>query len=1346
MKKTEVTTKTNVLSDLFDKSSTTKNVNKKNVAEEIDNKTTEKPKIDLFSDNLFDDIDDIFTTNVVKIPKKNERNHKSLFDDEDDLFAGIATGSNKENVKSNDKVNKSIFESDDDLFTDKAQIDLIRSTKAKANIDAKPHIDEETKEIGSIASESKKIDRSIFDSDDELFSDKLVISNTSKVVVNQILSTEKEEEIVANISNEISNTANTNKSIFDSDDELFNNALSTNRNSKQSISKSTLTIKDTKKNILTSSSSKINKSIFDSDDELFPSKTGALKVNVSKETAVNSSLTENETRTDGLDVNKKMDNTEILNKTKSIFDSDSDSDIFSNNKATTKVNTELQKTLTGTIQTLESNHPSNSQTLVINTSDKLNNLRSPSLFDEDDEELFITKDKIKNPVISNEISTSKIINELPKTDIVQSLEENTKIVNNFENSDSQNTNLDVKIENDYKEKTQLCNEVNLDKSPIPTETAKNENSPILSEATITPSVSNDVVPDISKTNVFDSDSNNAYNSIYNVNEIDYRTDFEKDLNGQKVNEKPQLSEVHDVPAETDIGNRKENDSFIDRAQNTFVNENLKSKQNSNIFEQNENLTIDVQPNNLFEDIFIKPPEFNKIKDLQSTEIKKKTVVFSDMFSEPPVFEKPKEPKKSKNVNALFDDDSDDEALFFRKSDVVDDVPNDFSQSHKKDNLFGIFHDEPPAMDVDFTTKSKDAVFNLIEEDENIFKISKDPVSDDLSVDKLDSKQGDKIENIKSVLDIPEEVNTSKDSEGIKSKTIPITTINIHDLFSKNDDIFKSDVLNSEAAQKKAEYLDESPKSLVENRPDDDGLHKILDNKQGLTTSIFDDQNDDLFKQSNLPTKKKNVIQEDEIDNLFITKNKDFNVGTSKSFDHIFKTTEHDMLIKETKIISHNDYDNNSSKVLEDEKKMEKTMIPSIKDSNITIQKNEINSSSENISKLEDVDIKNNVDNIKTKTDTETAQPNKIGKLKAKINIDVSKLLPGASPKKKNDKPKSPDNENSSPTSFIPTPFVRNHISESKVEETKQEIKPVSNETIKNTLIAPNMNENKLENSEQKNTKSITFDEQSSILDNTLSKERAKIQVKRRPSTRRARREAVRKSTIDNDSTDNSSSIDDQPKSLDIDLPSSNDQQEPLSDKTHKDNEILHTEEQTAPLKDDNIIINKEIQNNAESKLTTNNEFVHEESEKSNKSITSKIVYVLNDEDIFNTKLDTKLEKNKTEAKITENINPVSTLDNAYKDKINSTTNISGNQNTKPKVPLFNESSDEDKLFGKNRKTFKTKVLFDSDSDDDLFVGSKDKKETKDDFRKRAPIVKGSLFGDDDDDALFGDKRKKSGEY
>lgn len=131
-----------------------------------------------------------------------------------------------------------------------------------------------------------------------------------------------------------------------------------------------------------------------------------------------------------------------------------------------------------------------------------------------------------------------------------------------------------------------------------------------------------------------------------------------------------------------------------------------------------------------------------------------------------------------------------------------------------------------------------------------------------------------------------------------------------------------------------------------------------------------------------------------------------------------------------------------------------------------------------------------------------------------------------------------------------------------------------------------------------------------------------------------------------------------------------------------------------------------------------------------KDVKSKVVYILNDEDIFNTSPVQSSQK-------TEDLDPkpgVTTLGKVYKeiDK-----KIDGKS-------LFGEE-DDDEIF-KSKVPVKKNTIFDSDSEEDLFGDGKQKKKEIVEVRReiKREVVKGSLFGDDDDDDdLFGVKTKKA---
>ncbi|XP_023940726.2 WASH complex subunit 2 [Bicyclus anynana] len=416
------------------------------------------------------------------------------------------------------------------------------------------------------------------------------------------------------------------------------------------------------------------------------------------------------------------------------------------------------------------------------------------------------------------------------------------------------------------------------------------------------------------------------------------------------------------------------------------------------------------------------------------------------------------------------------------------------------------------------------------------------------------------------------------------------------------------------------------------------------------------------------------------------------------------------------------------------------------DSNKT-QKINVSQLLESLEKSSKTDLQDEINNAHKINDSfvnrdqkvETEPKKSVGKLKhMNLNIDVNTLLPGASIKK------SKPNE----------------------ETDGQTISTKSNEEL---------NTHYPEKTETKMVKSISFDgdPESEVLDNKLSKQRAKIQVKRRPSTRRARLEAVRKSRIDlaSDSTDNSSSFDEPPY------------KEIFDNEGFEDNGRESTITQECITSSN--IVNKSI--SVDEKDSTNNSSSPKTLLKATDDVTntktiqpdvkSKVVYILNDEDIFND-ISTKEEhitpsNNVSQSKnVLENVDDddellfktpnISTLGKTYEKTVSSSDDLKSELKTneskesglkvsrvndkllKTKKSLFDDlSDDENELFGSKKSTIQKTNTLESESESDLFA--KNKKEGKPSVQIKKEITKGSLFGDesDDDGDLFGVKAGKS---
>ncbi|XP_060808930.1 WASH complex subunit 2 [Amyelois transitella] len=1075
-------------------------------------------KVDLFSDNLFDDIDDLFTSNIPKVPiKPAPKNQKSLFDDEDDLFLEVSVVKNNNNSVKDAKDNKkSIFDSDDELFQGKPE--KIPQSNDDSN---KNKSKEETKKENSIKSDGKK---SIFDSDDDSLPDNAQKNKPKNLSVND------------KNTNEIIKT----KSIFDdSDNDIFS------ENSQSKSAKGPFNVNENKNVVKTDEKNKsfndikskedspmpvldAKCSLFDDDeDDLFKT------VNIDNKAKEVTSKSVEKTQTDSNistisrqqitkslfydELEKKSinnDSDKTVSSKKTLFDDDSEDDLFGEKHKRDVFKNENSKAVEKSPNIFEEDDLFNdtSMTKVVPVSSREHDLKSEIK----DEILEVNKDEIKSEIVDEVITELKDDSEINKnkpdklSEHIDETSQTNKIVKStiYEDGDQ----LHMKFEPNVKS-----------------------------------------VKDVT---IFeDSDDELFMNSGRKVEIVNENT------NTLKTVKQLEKKEAEPGVTKSDIPQVKKNDKIVD--------------------ETEEN------------------PSISKEKELQPENIDK----FSDIFMEPPKFEKPKEPKKSKNINALFDDDSDDEALFFKKNDPTLDEKPEFEPPTNENRLFGLFQDEPPDLDIDFVPKTK-----------------------------------------------------------------PINEPNVSQILSSHG------------------YNVNIPKSENGN--------------------MCNDQTD-----SNLPPKTEEVKQNDE-----------------------------------------------------DIKSLENT--------------------NKDLPKQETVDDSKDQDNIDN-----GVKP--IGKLKTmNFNINVNALLPGAMPKKSK-----------------------------QTEHADRNAQTKSSEDI-HVKDTPEL--------ESKMVKSISFEEKhnSQVLDNTLSKERARIQVKRRPSTRRARKEAVRKSGIDfgDDSTDNSSSIDDQPKETKKDQTKVDEliRSDPESKSTEKEEDYAKDDLKVTKLEDKDLTNDKnnvktlneelfKVEKEAESKIKANaslNENFQESDDLflPKPEVTTKTVYILNDEDIFSEKpkkvlnivdedvrpgistlgkvyketedslkkslsdsdddlfrnVKPKSKTDKSNSKRTDNI--IKSQKNELDDKnVESDTNFenpelqskSSTNNTNdifksPKNVIdntHNKLDDENtkNIFNKNetkvdlskqKTTEKPNIsLFDLSDDDEMFT----KNDAGDVFKKSAMRVdvKAPLFCDDDDDDLFG---------
>lgn len=588
-----------IFDDLFAKS---ENLQKKQSTDkeklvDVKEKGAEK-KVDLFNDDLFDDIDDIFSSNIVQSKhRKVEKANENLFEESDDLFANIAVAktsvTNEIKTNSNKTNNKSIFDSDDDLFEEKPVV-----TTKKEGIS-----------IAATANDTKVgiKDSSLFDSDD----------NNDIFFVEPKTDSKKKHDGTATITEHKSDDHNFDQKNLlkdDLDDDLFTN-------SKEKVTTETpklanqLNPSDERKPVMSSH-------LVNDNDELFTSTFNAS----------NKTFTRDHEIEDHVKIYTESAKDDII-KTQDIKDSLKEEIFIYKNFEKKNESKDIFKDDEDYIDPKEQNKSFENSKLK---QSKLEDIFSDIMGDSDDDDIFSKhKDipKVKDTSKTN-VEDSPKIQDIFKEESKNDLFKSNKLITDIE-------------------KNVPTVKPTISQKPIPN-TVETKDGP---------------KPD-TKHEPTDADQNMVTSEI-NKNTTEKNCNSYENISNSAVDDK------------------------LDNMKNVDGNKNLTLV--ANVLPDDNKCNTDTPPvldtnKSYFDDIF------NSVEASKS-----KPNLFTDIFNDqPPIFEKPKEHKKSQNINALFDDDSDDEALFFKKNDVIlHDHPDEFSPGVSGDR-FDIFHDEPPVIDVEFT--------------------------------------------------------------------------------------------------------------------------------------------------------------------------------------------------------------------------------------------------------------------------------------------------------------------------------------------------------------------------------------------------------------------------------------------------------------------------------------------------------------------------------------------------------------------------------------------------------------------------------------------------------------------
>ncbi|KPI96358.1 WASH complex subunit FAM21 [Papilio xuthus] len=442
--------------------------------------------------------------------------------------------------------------------------------------------------------------------------------------------------------------------------EILNDLFSKNKPSQ-------IKSKDTKQELITKDKDLFSDNLFDDIDDIFTDN----KVPIKEANKNVKSIFDDDDGDDDIFANVTVNETNApknnVNEAKDLFDSDSE--LFSDIPIKTNIE-----------------QPSISKVDNNATSDKKN---IKSIFDEDSDDDIFSNVQIKDVNIINNKQNNKQTN----------IENPLKLSEDDDNNNLFSQNTLATDKKDLAESTEKLESDNEIKNKI------SQNN-LASNIFLTPQTTQQTSEQSPA--LFDDDE---IDELFTNNQIKENVILEGDINPTNLNnEKKLTSQEFDDKLKTEVTNKsidfeKENSNSSSEVATDPQDINVDSfKNDSESHGNNSQNDTKIESDS---EIFATKMENTPLPSLPTEQ--SPADIFNDIFTDvPPDFEKPKEPKKSKNINALFDDDSDDEALFFKKDDAISDEKPEVS-STVKDDLFRIFSDEPPAIDIDLPTETTNEV-------------------------------------------------------------------------------------------------------------------------------------------------------------------------------------------------------------------------------------------------------------------------------------------------------------------------------------------------------------------------------------------------------------------------------------------------------------------------------------------------------------------------------------------------------------------------------------------------------------------------------------------------------------